>query len=177
MFKIPILISSLALLMFPVSCAVISQPIRSEAETPVPFPTLVAEADTFKGRTVILGGYILETTNRESETVIKVLQVPLRLGEEPGLKDSSEGRFLIYHQEFLDPEVFSKDRVLTVAGEVIGAGFEETRADPIRYLKLKSREIYLWPEYATYNYPYPPWPFPYFWYDYPYHRYRYWYWR
>ena len=177
MFKFRILILSLALLMLPVSCAVISQPIRSEAAAPVPFPTLLAEVDRFKGRTVILGGYILETSNRESETVIKVLQVPLRLGEEPGLKDSSEGRFLIYHQGFLDPEVFSKNRVITVAGEVIGADFEETSADPIQYLKLKNREIYLWPEYGTYSYPYPPWPYPYFWHDYPYHRYRYWYWR
>jgi len=177
MFKLRTLILSLLASMVTASCAVISEPIRSEAETPVPFRTLVTEADRFRGRTVILGGYILETSNLESETVIKVLQVPLILGEEPGLRDSSEGRFLIYHQGFLDPEVFSKDRVVTVAGEVIGAGVEEVSGGPIQYLKLKNREIYLWPEYATHRYPYPPWPYPYFWYDYPYHRYRYWYWR
>jgi outer membrane lipoprotein len=168
---------SLVAMMLPVSCTVISKPVRSEAEAPVPFQTLVTEVDRFKGRTVILGGYILETSNQESETMIKVLQVPLAFGEEPGLKDSSEGRFIIYHQGFLDPEVYSKDRVLTVAGEVIGADFEEMSGDPIQYLKIKTREIYLWPEYETHNYPYPHWPYPYYWHGYPYYRYPYWYWR
>jgi len=163
--------------MLPVSCTVISKPVRSEAQAPVPFKTLVGRADQFSGRTVILGGYILETSYLESETIIKVLQVPLGIGEEPGLKDRSEGRFLVYHRGFLDPEVYSKDRVITVAGEVIGTGFENMGGDQIQYLKLRNREIYLWPEFETRNYPYPPWPYPYYWQGYPYYRYPYWYWR
>jgi len=163
--------------MLPVSCAVISKPVRSEAQAKLPFKTLVARADQFKGRTVILGGYILETRYLESETIIKVLQVPLKIGEEPGLKDSSEGRFLVYHRGFLDPEVYSKDRVITLAGEVIGTGFENMGGGQIQYLKLRNREIYLWPEFETHNYPYPPWPYPYYWQGYPYYRYPYWYWR
>jgi outer membrane lipoprotein len=163
--------------MLPVSCTVISKPVRSEAEPPLPFKTLVAQADQLKGRTVILGGYILETLNLESETILDVLQVPLAIGEEPGQKDSSEGRFRVYHLGFLDPEIYSKDRVVTVAGEVIGSGFEEIGGHRSQYLKIKHREIYLWPEYQTRPYPFPPWPYPYFWYDYPFYRYPYWYWR
>jgi outer membrane lipoprotein len=163
--------------MLPVSCTVISKPVRSEAEPPMSFKILVDQADQFRGRTVILGGYILETRNLASETIIKVLQVPLAVGETPGLKDSSEGRFLIYHQGFLDPEVYSKDRVITVAGEIIGSGFEEIGANRNPYLKIKNREIYLWPEYETHPYPFPPWPYPYYWHGDPYYRYPYWYWR
>jgi len=171
-----IIIFCLSVWLLPVSCTVISQPVRSEAEPAVPFITLVAEADRFKGRTVILGGYILETSNLQSGTILKVLQVPLRLGEEPALKDSSEGRFQVYHTGFLDPEVYRKDRAITVAGEVIGSGTEQIGADRIQYLKIKHREIYLWPEYDTRPYPYPPWPYPYYWHGRPYHRYPYWYW-
>lgn len=157
-----------------VSCSVISPEVRSEAQPPVAFQTLVAEADKFKGSTVILGGYILETRNLESETIINVLQVPLRAGEEPDQKDSSEGRFFVYYQGFLDPEIYSKDRVITVAGEVIGFGSEEIGGDRIHYLKIKNREIYLWPEYETA--PYPLRPYPYYRYGYPYYRYPYGYW-
>lgn len=53
----------------PVSCAVISSETRSEADPPVAFSTLVDQADRYVGRTVILGGYILETRNKKSETV------------------------------------------------------------------------------------------------------------
>jgi len=143
----------------------------------LPFKTLLAEADKYRGRTVILGGYILETRNLESETIIEVLQVPLAIGEEPGLKDSSEGRFRVYLQDFMDPEIYRKDRVITVAGEVIGSGFEEIGANQNQYLKIKNREIYLWPEYKAHPYPFPPWPYPYYWYGFPYYRYPYWYWR
>ncbi len=170
------LISNLSVLMLLSSCAVISPQVRSEAEPPMAFKTLVAEADKFKGSTVILGGYILDTTNLESETIIKVLQVPLRIGEEPDRKDSSEGRFLVYHQGFLDPEVYSKDRVITVAGQVIGSGYQEIGGDRIQYLKIESREIYLWPEYEKPLRPYPPWPYPNYRYRYPYYRWPYGYW-
>lgn len=172
MHMLRILFFSLVAVMLPISCTVISEPVRSEAEPPLPFKTLVAQADQYRGRTVILGGYILETRNLESETIINVLQVPLRIGEEPDFKDRSEGRFLVYQQGFLDPEIYSKDRVITVAGEVIGSGSEEIGGNRIQYLKINSREIYLWPEYETRGYPYHPWRYP----DFGHYRYPYWYW-
>jgi len=67
----------------------------------------------------------------------------MRVGEDPNFKDRSEGRFLVYQQGFLDSEIYSKDRVITVACEVIGSGSEEIGEIRIKYLKIKSREIYL----------------------------------
>lgn len=159
------------------SCSVISQQVRSEAEPPsVPFRTLIEDADTYSGRTVILGGYILETRNLESETLLKVLQVPLVVGEEPGTKDRSQGRFIVYYRGFLDPEVYKKDRVITAAGKILGTVVEKIGDNRIQYLKIENREIYLWPEYKR---P-PPYFYPrryhYYWYHYPDYRHPYWYW-
>jgi outer membrane lipoprotein len=170
------IILCLSVLMSPAACAVISQQVRSEAEPDVPFKTLLAEVEKYKGRTVILGGYILDINNQASETIIKVLQVPLKIGEDPDIKDSSEGRFLLYHQGFLDPEVYVKNRALTVAGKVIGADVEQVGDNRIQYLKIESREIYLWPEYEKLPGPYPPWSYPYYRYGYPYYGYPYYYW-
>ena len=158
--------------MLSVSCSVISHQVRSEAAPSVPFPTLVRDADKFLGQTVILGGYILETKNLESETILKVLQTPLRLGEDPDLKKRSQGRFMVYHKGFLDPEVYSKDQVITVAGRVIGTAEENIGDEQIQYLEIETREIYLWSNYKdrpSYYY----WPYPY--YPRPYH-YHYYYW-
>lgn len=170
------IIVCLTVLMLPAACAVISRKVRLEAEPDVPFKTLLVDIEKYTGRTVILGGYILDINNQASATMIKVLQVPLKIGEEPGLKDSSEGRFLLYHQGFLDPEVYSKDRAITVAGSVMGSDIEKIGDDQIPYLKIESREIYLWPEYEKLPNPYPPWPYPYYRYGYPYYRYPYYYW-
>jgi outer membrane lipoprotein len=66
---------------------------------------------------VILGGYILETKNLTDETIVEVLQAPLTFQVEPKSKDLSEGRFIVSHKGFLDPEVYNKDRKLTVANQ------------------------------------------------------------
>jgi outer membrane lipoprotein len=154
-----------------VSCSVISHQVRSEANPPVPFQTLIRDADKFLGQTVILGGYILETKNLQSQTILKVLQTPLRLGDDPDLKKRSQGRFMVYHKGFLDPEVYSKGQVITVAGRVIGTAVEKIGDEQIQYLKIENREIYLWSNYTNKPLYYYPWP-------YPHHRtlYPYWYW-
>jgi outer membrane lipoprotein len=169
--RIPLLITLMVVLAS--SCSVISRHVRTESEPAVPFKTLVREADRYVGKTVILGGYILETKNLADETIIEVLQAPLTFRDEPNSKDLSEGRLIISHKEFLDPEVYSKDRKLTVAGTLSGCWVEK-----VRTCKLESREIYVWPEYG-YGYPYP---YPYYYY-YPsgrywhrHHRRHYYYW-
>jgi outer membrane lipoprotein len=157
--------------MVTVSCSVISHQVRSEADPPVPFQTLIRDVHKFLGHTVILGGYVLETKNLESETILKVLQTPLRFGEDPDLKRRSQGRFMVYHNGFLDPEVYSKGQVITVAGRVIGTAVEKIGDEQIQYLKIENREIYLWSNYTDKPLYFNPWP-------YPYHRtlYPYWYW-
>jgi len=146
--------------MVTVSCSVISHQVRSEADPPVPFQTLIRDADKFLGHTVILGGYILETKNLESETILKVLQTPLRFGEDPDLKKRSQGRFMVHHKGFLDPEVYSKNQVITVAGKVIGTAVEKIGAEQLSYLIIEDREIYLWSNYTNNPLFLYPWPYP-----------------
>ena len=158
------------------SCSVISKDVKADAKPQVPFKKLLQEIDTYKGQTVILGGYILETSNLQSETILKVLQTPLRIGEEPETKDRSEGRFIVYHKGFLDPEVYRKDQAITVAGIVLGASVEKIGDNQITYLNIENREIYLWPDYETQRPPYYLGPRPRFWYRPPYYPHPYWYW-
>ena len=150
-----------------VSCTVISDQVRSEAESPVPFRKLIEDADQYNGRMVILGGYILETKNLASETILKVLQVPFRVGEDPDSRDLSQGRFIVYYKGFLDPEVYGKNRAITVAGRVMGSAVEKIGEERIQYLKIENREIYLWPEYDNLPSYYHRRPYPYYRHGYP----------
>ncbi len=159
-------------LFFITSCSVISQQIRKESIVPVNFNILVQETDKYLGKTVILAGYILEMQNLPDRSSVKILQVPLGLGEAPKPKDDSEGRFIILHKGFLDPEIYSKDRKVTVAGIIIGTEIEKVDHFAKTYLKIESREIYLWPEEEDYLRPYyDPWyyPYPYYWHPYRYY--------
>ena len=153
------LVLTLATAVFLVSCSVISKPVSNESISPVHFKTLLSEADQYIGDTVIIGGYILETKNSKEESTLLVLQSPLGHRQEPKTKDHTEGRFIVVHKEFLEPEIYSKDRKITVAGVV--AGMVKVKIDGFSYphLKIRSREIFLWPEkqrpfYGSY---YDPW--------------------
>lgn len=116
----------------------------AEAEPAIPFARLSARAHTYEGRVVILGGYILEVRNRGKATLLVVLQAPLGGGQEPVNADLSEGRFMVHHDNFLDPEVFTKWRKVTVGGIVTGVTEEMIGDQPYGYLTLASREIFLW---------------------------------
>ena len=148
------------------SCApAISQQLRDEAGTPPPFQDLTAHPQEYQGRVVILGGYILDLQNEPRATVVTILQAPLDFENKPKSRDLSQGRFLITSDRFLDPEVYAKDRRLTVGGRVIGVREQSVGGTTYRYPIIDAQELHLWPKEV-----YPPYPPPYYpfynpWYD------------
>ncbi|MFC1821779.1 Slp family lipoprotein [Thermodesulfobacteriota bacterium] len=133
------------------SCSVISREVKKESGPPVPFEKLSQEADRYIGKTIIIGGYILElkpkTENPGSEVTLEVLSAPLSYWDEPKAMFLAEGRLLIKHRHYLDPEKYRKGRKITVAGILKGC-----KSGKVKTCEIESREIYLWPE----NYEYLP---------------------
>jgi outer membrane lipoprotein len=166
-----------------VACSVMSQSVEEKALPEIPFPELIARAADHLNQTVILGGYVLEVTNAPDHSRMIVIQAPLGTSREPQSKDQSQGRLIVEYRGFLDPEVYAKDRKITVAGPVLGSSATDTRPEPYPYVRLRMTEIHLWPEeppvpYDPYYYYWDPWwgyPYPYYypywgWRPYPYRR-------
>ena len=159
---------ALMLIIFlPISCSVISKRVRTESMRPVSFKSLDQEPDRYIGKMVTLGGYILETKNLADESIMMILHAPLGFREEPKSKDQSGGRFIVSQKGFLDPEVYKKDRKITVAGKIAGSVLEKIDSYSHSFLKIKSHEIYLWPEYKQLDRSlyYDPWcdHYPFYW--------------
>ena len=131
------------------SCSVISKQVRKEAVPAPSFAALVKDIEQYRDQTTIVGGSVLKVDSQTSGTVITALQVPLKSGDKPGSKDQSDGRLIISTPQFLDPEVYTKGRKITVAGKIIGSSRDEAGTAPIPYLKLEAIELYLWPQYQT----------------------------
>jgi outer membrane lipoprotein len=144
------------------ACApAISKKVREEAGEPVPFEALLKQTDGYKGRVVIVGGYILETVNETDGSQITVLQAPLDSQNRPKSSDLSEGRFMVSSSEFLDPVIYGKERRITVGGKVIGN--QERKLGNLNPV-IEAMEIHLWSkegEYIGPYYPYyDPWYYP-----------------
>lgn len=150
-------------------------PVMQEGALPqMPLPDLIANAPGYKGQTVVMGGFVLEVENQKGQTRIVAVQVPVGAGQRLKSKDLSEGRLILIYNGFIDPEVYEKDRGITVRGEILGGAANDPEV-PYPYLRIQVREIYLWPEeellepkhHPGYD---PSYPYP--WYRrYPYWRY------
>ena len=158
----------------------LSRHIRDQAKPPIPFPELQKSVEKYEGRVVIYGGYILDTANNPNGTVLTILQTPLDSSNEPVSQDLSQGRFLVSSKKFLDPEIYSKGRKISVGGKVTGALSKTLGNRLYDYPEIEALELYLWPKEDRYPRPYYPYyydPWYYPWYYSPYypyyHPYRY----
>jgi outer membrane lipoprotein len=165
----------LSALLLTSGCATaISRDFRKTAEPPLPFETLLAQPDLYKGRKVVLGGSVLEVKNEPDMSSLTVLQTPLDMMQRPKDDDLSQGRFIIRARQFLDPEVYSKGREVTVGGSVVGSVRQPLGDREYTYPVIEAQELHLWPIPSVrpgYPYYYYPW-YDDYWYGAPYPWYR-----
>jgi len=162
-------------------CAhVISSDVRQGARSDVTFPMVLANPEVYRGETVIWGGMVIETVNRQDGTVVTVLETPLDAQGMPADGDYTRGRFLVKTSMVLDPEVYRRGRKLTVAGEIMGKEVQPLGETQYGYPVLGLREIHVWKELpSAYAYPWGPYynwgPYSWYWdwWWWPYGRWRY----
>jgi outer membrane lipoprotein len=135
--------------------------------------------DDFLNRPVLWGGTIIKTENRPDSSRVTLLARNLSKSGRPQDGDDSPGRFIAIVPRFLDPQVYAKDRLLTVSGTVAGTEVETVGEFPYTYPIIKVAVHYLWPEeqdpfyypppYYGYPWRYDPWFYDPWWYG-PYYR-------
>ena len=124
-----------------------------------------AEPGRYQGRAVRWGGTIIAVNNLPDRSTVEVLERPLDWEGRPHTGQEGRGRFIASVAGFIDPAQYQKDRVLTVAGTLVGT---ETRAVgdyPYAYPVVSVATRWLWPKEpppgAWYPYGYPggggPW--------------------
>lgn len=160
--------ASLLVVLLVAGCAhVISPQMRQKAEGGPEFSMVLANPDIYTGKTVIWGGIILNTVNREDSTMISVLQTPLDYEGMPTDRRDSQGRFLVKIVGYADSEVYRPDSLMTVAGEIVGKEALPVGDTQYTYPVVLMKENHLWGQYSQTGYYGPPaHPF-WYWYGYP----------
>jgi outer membrane lipoprotein len=144
-------------LLLSAGCSVMSANMRDQVDATGGFEELVSDMAHSKGAVVILGGYIIELTNQPQKTTLLLLDAPLDIRDKPGSRDRSRGRLIVEYAGFLDPEVFKKDRKVTVGGRIEAGAAEAGEAAPYPFLRIVAEEIHLWPLPKLYYADPPPW--------------------
>ena len=133
----------------------VTQEMEPQIARDIPFESLKAEPDKFKGRVVVLGGKVLTARRLKEGTQIEVLQLPLDKADAPIMNlPQSKGRFLAYQEAFLDPATLPAGTPVSMIAEVTGSKTQPLDEVDYAYPTLKIRTLKVWPEQR-----YLPWPY------------------
>lgn len=143
----------------------IPQAIREAPVNPLGPNQVQQHPDRYLGQRVRWGGTIIAVKNLPTITAIEVLARRLDADGEPYTQGEGESRFIAQIAGFLDPAEYEKDRLLTVAGILVGVETRSVGDYPYTYPLVKVDSRYLWPKpsappmYVPYGYPawYGPW--------------------
>ncbi len=142
------------------------------------FESVQADPGYFKGADVRWGGEIVGIENRQTDTILEIAARPLSSSGRPESGDKVYGRFLVRTDKFLEPSVYEKGRLLTIAGVVESLHQGKIDDHTYQYPVIFGLTLRLWPELPTYiSDPYwgsyPPYGYPssYFRFNYGYHHY------
>ncbi|MDA8170759.1 MAG: Slp family lipoprotein [Nitrospiraceae bacterium] len=140
---------------------------------------LASHPADYKGKTIILGGIIINTTVTDKESTIEALFVPV---DQNGYLENTAGpgRYLVVWPRangILDPLIYRRNRRITVAGTFVGTSEGKIGKASYTFPVIDALQIFLWetPRYYPAYY-YPPYYYygPY-WYPYWGSRYYWWY--
>lgn len=123
-----------------------------EITTPITGSPLISEVlqatEIYQGKSVRWGGSIASIENKKDETWIEIVSRELnRNGRPKKSVNKTAGRFLAKVDQFLDPEIYIKGRLITIVGELAGSQGGKIGDQPYKFPIVHSKTAYLWTEY------------------------------
>ena len=138
----------------------ISGDFRSQVDPTLSFNQIQQSPNDHVGKKVVWGGMIIETRNLEDVTEIEVVEKDLDSFGTPSTSDQSQGRFVFRKQGYLEPEIFTKGRMITGGGTVVGTQSGKIGEVEYEFPIIEVEEIKLWDDpdyrYTPYYGPYLP---------------------
>jgi len=113
-----IIFSIVAVLITLTGCASMQEAGDGSGTHALPFLQVKAAPDSLKGQVVVFGGNVLTGRRLKDGTRIEILQLPLDRTTRPVYDlTQSQGRFIAFQPEFLDPATLPPGTRVTVTGE------------------------------------------------------------
>jgi outer membrane lipoprotein len=132
------------------SCAsynVVPKELQSQVDYTVGFTQLHDAPDQYHGRIVVFGGEVLSAKRLKNQTRIEVLQLPLDKYQAPDHdRMSSQGRFLAFEKEFLDPATLPTGTRVTITGKVTGAVRQPLDETEYTFPTVEVKKLTVWPK-------------------------------
>ncbi len=133
----------------------IAKNLQQQAK-PLTLSQVMENPGACQGTVVIWGGRIIKTVNDVNNSAIYVLKLPLGSDGKPRVQADTSGRFIASSKGFLDPEVYKRGWLVTVAGAIAGLETQPVQKTKYTYPVVAIKQIHVWPAERKYNYYYYP---------------------
>lgn len=141
----------------------ISDKARQETNVDLNFARLIDSPEKYRGEKVLLGGRIVQTRNIGDHSEIEVIQKPLDFMGYPLIGDETGGRFIFVVSQYLESEIYSKDRFITGVGIVSAGRVGKIGDSDYQYAVIAVEELHLWEKLSRRNFYDPYYPYyPYY---------------
>jgi outer membrane lipoprotein len=91
-------------------------------------------------------GVIASVTNLTNQTRLEVLYYPSESNGRPKVNGEPQGRYRVYVDKFLEPEVYKKGKAITVLGNIKSSEMAKIGEYEYEYPTLEKSTLYLWPK-------------------------------
>ena len=123
---------------------VIPESLEAQIDKNVTFSAIQNDPTSHAGKTIVLGGEVLDAKRLQTGTLLEILQIPLRDWQPAGGRTESQGRFLAYNKAGLDPAAIPPSTRVTVVGEVTGATKQALDESEYTYPTVEVKHIKVW---------------------------------
>jgi outer membrane lipoprotein len=153
-----------ASLLFLSGCAhVLSKEALVAVDPMLKFAQVKADPDASKGKTMLLGGLIVDHSVNREGTTLEILRYTLDRWGNPDQVDETGGRFLVCTERFLDATLYGPGLFITLTGIVMGHETRPLGKIEYDYPVFQMVEAYIWtPPPPRFVCPYPGSCDPYF---------------
>ncbi len=103
------------------------------------------DIDKNKGKSVLWGGVIINLKNLADHSQLEILAFPLSSSHIPKSREKPIGRFLIRHEDFLEPATYHPRRLVTVLGTFSSIKKGKIDEADYPYPLVESKDLHLWP--------------------------------
>lgn len=144
-------------------CSNVPENIRKPADAQIGVDEARGDWPRFRGSEVRWGGELVSLTNLAEVTELEMVSRPLDTHGRPLRSDTSDGRFLVQIDGFLEPQSFTPGREVTVRGTLSDLHQGRIGEFPYDYPVVTASAYHLWPKaepVSRHPYDYDP-----FWYD------------
>jgi len=119
-----------------------------------------AARDNASGERVRWGGSIVAVEPKTDRTCFEILSRELFSDARPRPSSQSSGRFIACSKGFYDPELYKKNREITVTGALAGTEKHKVGGYDYTFPMVDADNVYLWPVRDRRDGSYP-WPYSY----------------